>query len=58
MEPIRKECEQRQLMFDGNNNWISLLALIKKDENDKKCFTLKTDYNLFKWNERHFTTDV
>ena len=58
MEQTRKECKQRQLMFGGNNNWMSLLALIKKDKNDKKYFTPNTDYNLFKWNETHVTTGV
>ena len=58
MDQIRKECEQRQLIFDRNTNWTSLIALIKKEKTDKKYFTLKTDYNIFKWNETYFTADI
>ena len=54
LEQVRRECDKRNLRYDANTNWTSLIKFIKEDEHDNKYFTPKTDYNLFKRNETHF----
>ena len=54
MEQVRGECNARNLQYDANTNWNSLLQLIKENERNNKYFKPITDYNLFKWNETHF----
>ena len=56
-EQVRNECRARNLLFDDKTNYKSLIGLIKNDENDNKYFKPKTNYDLFKWNETHFTND-
>ena len=54
IDQIQRECKARNLRYEANTNWTTLIQLIKADEKDNKYFKPKTDYDLFKWNETHY----
>ena len=54
LEQVRNELKERELPFDQTTNWTALLKILKEDEQDKKYFKPRTNYDNFKWNSTHF----
>ena len=54
MIAVRNELLARNIMFDDETKWTSLLKLLKENEGDNKYFKPLTDYDAFKWNSNHF----
>ena len=56
MEAVRDKLVARNLQasFTNENNWTSLLELLKQDKNNNKYINSLTAYKRFKWNISHF----
>ena len=51
---VRNKLSERNILFNEQTNWTTLLKLLKQNEGDKKYFRPHTNYDQFKWNSTHF----
>lgn len=57
IQQIRSELREREIEFEQNENWTTLIKRLKQHENNNKYFTPLTPYDSFLWNSTHFDAD-
>ena len=57
MKAIQDELLARGIEFDEKTKWKNLIKKLKENEGDKKYFKPMTQYDNFKWNATHFSTN-